>query len=91
VDNNNKCVVCNCVVNAERVEFLIENGNEITCVNHSITAPIKALYSGQHGASDLIFCRKVCNDSVRSAFYDSETLSVDTLDDYVDDEEEEDL
>ena len=64
MDNNNKCIVCNCNIPAERVEFLIENNKEMTCLAHSITTPVKALYSGEHGTSELIFCDKVYNDKV---------------------------
>lgn len=72
--DNNKCIVCNCVIPDARIEFLVENNKEMTCLKHSITKPIKAIYSGEHGTSDLIFCDRVYNDSVRSKFYNAEVI-----------------
>jgi hypothetical protein len=64
--------VCNAQVPAERVEFLLENNKEITCIKHAAPVALKAIYSGEFGTSDLIFCDKIYNDSVRSKFYDAE-------------------
>lgn len=72
--SSNKCVECGCSVVQERVDFLVENNKEITCLAHGSTARIKAIYSGEHGTSDLIFCDKVYNDSVRSKLYRTEEI-----------------
>lgn len=72
---DNKCIVCNCEIPAERMEFLIEYNKEICCTKHAQPVRIKAIYSGEHGTSDLIFCDRVYNDSVRTKLYDSEAFS----------------
>lgn len=75
----NKCVVCDCEVIPERAEFLLENNKEMTCLQHAQPVKLKAIYSGEHGTSELIFCDRVYNDSVRSKLYNTEQ--------FVDDEE----
>ena len=80
---DNKCIVCNCKISEERAQFLIDNNKEITCLTHSITAPIRGIYTGEHGTSDLILCDKVYNDSVRTKFFNAEKVGD------IDDEEEE--
>lgn len=67
-----KCVVCNCEVIPDRVQFLLDNNKEMTCLEHSHTVKPKALYSGEYGTSELIFCDRVYNDSVRSKLYNAE-------------------
>lgn len=78
-----KCIVCNCEIIPERVEFLVENNKEMTCLSHAQPVKLKAIYSGEHGTSDLIFCDRVYDDSVRTKLYNTEQ--------FVDDEESEDV
>ena len=68
----NKCIICNCEIHPERVIFLTENNREMCCTVHAQPVRIKAIYSGEHGTSDLIFCDRVYADSVRSKLYDTE-------------------
>ncbi len=75
-NNNHTCIVCNCIIPEARVEFLIENNKELTCIKHTLTKPPKAIYTGEHGTSDLIICDRVYDDSVRNKFYDAETIDV---------------
>lgn len=65
------CFVCNKPVPDARVEFLLSNGvtkDNITCIAHSQTQKVKGIYSGEHGTSSIILCKRVYNDSVRSKF-----------------------
>lgn len=85
----NNCIVCNCEIPEARVEFLLENGHELTCLKHSISRPIKAIYSGEHGTSDLIMCDRVYNDSVRTKFFNAEKVNdIDDDDDEIEDSKE---
>jgi hypothetical protein len=69
------CPVCNKLIPQERVEFLLSlNYNELYCVDHACARPVKAIYSGENGTSELIFCDRVYNDSVKGKFYDSENI-----------------
>lgn len=77
MDNSNKCIVCGCNVIPERVEFLKENNKEITCLEHGQHNKIKAIYSGEYGTSDLIFCDRIYNDSVRTKLYKIEDIEFD--------------
>lgn len=81
------CIVCNCEIIPDRVKFLLENNKEMTCTKHAQPVSIKALYSGEYGTSELIFCDRIYDDSVRTKLYNSETQ----LNDDGDFEEEEDL
>lgn len=69
-----QCIVCGCEVPNERLEFLIENNREICCTKHAQPVKLKAIYSGEHGTSELIFCDRIYNDSVsvRTKLYNSE-------------------
>ncbi len=74
---NYKCPICNTEIPEERVAFLKElkySDNDIYCVNHAVNRPIKAIYSGEVGTSDLIFCEKIYEDSVRNILYNAEQL-----------------
>jgi hypothetical protein len=85
-----KCFVCNQVIPAARVEFLIGDVtplHELTCLHHSTTSKIKGIYFGEHGTSEIILCDKVYDDDVRSKFTSIEEHSPDTDED----ELEEDL
>lgn len=81
-----RCVMCDKLISDERVVFLRSSGyneNEFCCTKHSIIKPIKAIYSGEFGTSELIFCDRVDNDSVRTKLLDSEKVEeveVDELD-----------
>ena len=69
------CYICGKPIIKARVEALRELNIEerrMTCIKHSETKPIKAIYSGENGTSPLIFCDKVYNDSVRSVFRSAE-------------------
>jgi len=80
---SHKCPVCNNVIPEERIAILRElryDENSFYCVNHALNKPIKAIYSGENGTSELIMCDRVDNDSVRHKFYDPE-VSFDHLDD----------
>ena len=70
--STSQCIVCGCEIPNERLEFLIENNREICCTKHAQPVKLKAIYSGEHGTSDLIFCDRVYNDSVRTKLYNSE-------------------
>ena len=72
-----KCPICKVKIPQERVEFLLElkyNIDDVYCVNHALNRPVKAIYSGEHGTSELIMCDRVYNDSVKHKFYDSERI-----------------
>lgn len=72
------CPVCNKIIPEERVAFLKELNYadvDIYCVNHAINRPVKGIYSGEVGTSDLILCDQVYNDSVRRKLYNTEDLS----------------
>lgn len=69
-----KCIVCNCDVTPERAEFLVENNKEMTCLAHAQPVKLKAIYSGEHGTSELIFCDRVYDDSVRSKLFNTEQI-----------------
>jgi hypothetical protein len=84
---NNKCIVCNCDIPDERLQFLLENDKELCCIKHAQPVKIKAIYSGEPGTSDLIFCDRVYNDSVRTKLYDSEAFN-DLVDDELETNEE---
>lgn len=78
------CPVCKNEIPQERIAILQElkyNENDFYCVNHAINKSRKAIYSGEHGTSELIMCDKVYNDSVRAKFYDSEVGDNDDLPD----------
>lgn len=73
-----KCPICNKAIPEERVAFLKElkySDTDIYCVNHAINKPVKGIWSGEVGTSDLILCDQVYNDSVRRKLYNAEDLS----------------
>ena len=73
-NKTHNCWVCNKPIIPERAQFLIEEGvreDSLTCTVHSQTKRLQALYSGEHGTSDLILCDKVYNDSVRTKFHEA--------------------
>ena len=73
-----KCPVCDALIPDERVAFLKElnyKDIDIYCVKHALNRPIKGIYSGEAGTSDLIFCDQVYNDSVRRKLYNAEDIS----------------
>lgn len=89
MDKEYRCPACDCIIPEERVNILRElkySDNDIFCVTHAMNRPVKAIYSGEHGTSDLILCDRVYSDSVRKKFYDAE---VDKDEDVSDDSEEE--
>lgn len=72
------CPVCSVAIPQERVDFLKGlkySDNDIYCVQHAINRPVKGIYSGEVGTSDLILCDQVYNDSVRRKLYNTEDLS----------------
>ena len=77
------CFVCNKEIVPERVEILLDMGinrNHMTCVHHSTTKPIKGIYMGENGTSELKLCNRVDNDSVRSKLYDAEVAATEEVD-----------
>lgn len=83
------CYISGKEIPEERVEALKMLGvpeHLWTCVEYSITKPKKAIYSGEVGTSDLIFCDKVYDDSVRKVFKSNtkDTDEADLDDDIID-------
>lgn len=65
------CFVCGQEIIEARAQFLKESGvaeTHATCVKHSQTQRKQGVYTGEHGTSDMILCRKVYNDDLRSKF-----------------------
>jgi hypothetical protein len=76
------CPACQCEIPEERIAVLRElkyDEHRFYCVKHAVNKPVKAIYSGENGTSELIICDRVDNDNVRVKFYDPE-LSSDTID-----------
>lgn len=71
------CIVCDIEVHPERVAFLLDNNKEITCINHALPVSIKAVYSGEHGTSELIFCDRLYDDSLAAKFESAEEITLD--------------
>jgi len=84
MNEEHRCWECNEVIAPERVEFLIESGvhpKKLTCIKHSNATKIKGIYSGEVGTSEIIFCDKVYDDSVKSKFIEIEDEIEDPVDD----------
>lgn len=80
------CPACNVEIPHERIEILKQLNyaeHNFFCVKHAINKPVKAIYSGENGTSELIMCDRVDDDNVRNKFYDPEVSfdSVDTPED----------
>lgn len=77
------CPVCNVVIPEERVDYLRGlryPDHDIFCVKHASQRTIKAIYSGEPGTSELIFCKHVYNDSVHSTLINAEECEDDFVD-----------
>lgn len=85
------CPICKVEIPEERIEILRGlryTEDQFYCTKHALNKTIKAVYSGEHGTSELILCDRVYNDSVRSKFYDvEEAHSTDELPDIETEEE----
>lgn len=69
------CPVCNVEIPQERVDYLVGlryPEHDIFCVKHASNRLTKAVYSGEVGTSELIFCRRVFDDSVQNTLLDAE-------------------
>lgn len=84
MSNPLNCPVCNVLIPDERVQCLKDMNyaeHDIYCVKHALNRIPKAVYTGEHGTSDLIICDRVYSDSVRSKLLNAEDLSDDSDDD----------
>ena len=69
------CVVCLKEIPAARLKALREMNTPLHKYTHthcSTVTKIKGLYLGEVGTSEIMFCDKIYNDSVRSVFRSSE-------------------
>lgn len=76
-----KCPACNVEIPQERVDYLLRlryPEHDIFCVKHASQRKVKAIYSGEPGTSELIFCKEVFQDSVQNTFLDSESYDEET-------------
>lgn len=71
------CPICKAEIPQERVDYLRSlnhREHDIFCVKHASNRIPKAIYSGEPGTSELIFCKQVYQDSVHTKLYDSESV-----------------
>jgi hypothetical protein len=62
-----QCIVCQQSLAPERIEaleFLGTPKNEFTCKEHSLARPLKGIYSGEYGTSQLFLARSLGTDGV---------------------------
>lgn len=77
---NLTCPVCGVDIPRERVDYLRGlryPDHDIFCVKHASSRSIRAIYSGEPGTSELIFCSKVYQDSVKNTFLNAEEIEED--------------
>lgn len=76
MSTKHKCWDCGKDIPLARAEFLLTDmglaADQLTCLKHSAITKVQGIYSGENGTSDIILCKKVYNDSVRSKFREEE-------------------